>query len=310
MRVLLTGSTGFIGGALAEALKARGDLVVPARRASSSLSPGEVGIDLSGGRLDTSRLPGGTLEGIDASVHLAGAPILGRWSATKREAVMSSRVGVGELLVASFKVLERKPSVHVTGSAVGIYGDRGEEVLDEASANGHLAGGFLAEVCRAWDGAAEGAASLGIRTAALRSGVVLGNGGALRVQLPLFKLGLGAKLGSGHQWTSWISLADEVRAILHVIDEPGLSGPLNLTAPAPVRNSELTAVLAKAVHRPALLTVPSRVLELALGREVANEMLLASQRVLPQRLEGSGFSFLHPDLASAVGAAAAGEAPV
>lgn len=299
MRVLLTGSTGFIGKAVAAALRARGDLVVPVVR--SAPATGEVGVDLAAGRLDTSKLPGGSLEGIDASVHLAGAPIVGRWTQSRREQIRSSRVVLGELVARSLTVLERKPNVHVTGSAIGYYGNRGEEVLDETSEPGV---GFLADICRHWEAAATPATAAGIRTAAVRTGIVLGKGGALSPQLPLFKLGLGGKLGSGQQWMSWISLEDEVRAILFALDEPSVSGPLDLTAPNPVRNAEFTATLAKALHRPAVLTVPASALRLALGSEPADEMLLASQRVLPRRLMDAGFQHTHPQLSDALAAIA------
>lgn len=290
MRVLLTGSSGLIGSALAQALAERGDVVVPVTRRAPR--PGEVGIDSRFERLDTTMLPGGTLEGIGASVHLAGAPIFTRWTAKAREEIRSSRIGLGDLIARSFAPLDRKPSVHVTGSAIGFYGDRGEEVLDEQSAPGV---GFLAEVCRAWERAAAPAEALGVRTVAVRTGIVLGPGGALKAMLPLFKLGLGGRLGSGEQWVSWISLEDEVAAILHALDDPGVSGPLNATAPSPVRNSELTEALARILRRPAVVAVPAPVLKAVLGA-AAEEMLLASQRVEPRRLGEDGFSFSHPTI--------------
>ncbi len=298
MRVLLSGANGFIGSALADALRSRGDVVVPVTRRPSG--PGEVGVDLGAGRLETSRLPGGSLEGVDASVHLAGAPIIGRWTTRRQEEIRSSRIALGELIARSLAALERRPAVHVTGSAIGIYGDRGEELLDESSETGS---GFLADVCRAWEAAAEPAAAAGIRTVTVRTGIVIGRGGALGPQLPLFKLGLGGRLGSGRQWVSWISLRDEVGAILHALSDGGLTGAVNATSPNPVRNEEFTAALARALRRPAVLAVPAAALKLALGAGPAKEMLLASQRVRPSRLLGSDYRFAEPTLEEALATA-------
>ncbi|MHB8244460.1 MAG: TIGR01777 family oxidoreductase [Acidimicrobiales bacterium] len=295
MRVLVSGTTGFIGTAVVDHLRRRGDVVVALTRRAPQV--GEVGLDLAAGRLDTTRLPGGTLEGVDATLHLAGAPIIGRWTAKRREEIRSSRIAVGDLLARSIAVLERPPSVHVTGSAIGIYGDRGDDILDESSAPG---AGFLAELCRAWEAAAAPATAAGIRTVAVRTGIVLGKGGALGAQLPLFKLGLGGRLGSGRQWLSWISLEDEVRAILFALDEASVAGPINATAGNPVRNSDFTAALARALHRPAALAVPAPALRLILGPGPADEMLLASQRVTPARLLGEGFEFRHTTLEEAL----------
>ncbi len=298
MRVLLSGAGGFIGSALAEALRSRGDVVVPVTRHPGG--PGEVGFDLRAGRLDTSRLPGGTLEGVDASVHLAGAPIIGRWTTRRQEEIRSSRIALGDLIARSLATLDRRPAVHVTGSAIGIYGDRGEELLDESSETGT---GFLADVCRAWEAAAEPAAAAGVRTVAVRTGIVIGRGGALGPQLPLFKLGLGGRLGSGRQWVSWISLRDEVGAILHALADGELTGAVNATSPNPVRNGEFTAALARALRRPAVLAVPAGALKLALGAGPAEEMLLASQRVRPSRLLERDYRFAEPTLEEALATA-------
>ena len=295
MRILLTGASGFIGKALAERLRERGDIIVPVTR--NPRGPGEVGIDLAGGRLDTSRIPGGTLEGIGASVHLAGEPLVGRWTAKKTEAIRSSRIAVGDLVARSFAVLENKPAVHVTGSAIGIYGDRGEETVDESSATGS---GFLADVCRAWEAAVAPAAEVGIRTVAIRTGIVLGRGGVLGKQVKLFKIGLGGRLGDGQQWMSWISLDDEVSVIMRALDDPSISGPVNATAPSPVRNAEFTAALARELHLPARFPAPARMLRLVLGPGPADEMLLASQKVVPSRLLDWGFSFRHETVESAL----------
>ncbi|MHB1511219.1 MAG: TIGR01777 family oxidoreductase [Acidimicrobiales bacterium] len=296
MRVLLTGSNGFIGSAVASALRERGDQVLPL--VHTAAREGQASFDLVEGTIDATRLPGGSLEGIDAAAHLAGAPILGRWSASRREAIRSSRIAVGDLLARTLTALERPPAVLVSGSAIGYYGDGGEAELDEASPSGV---GFLADVCRAWEASTEPARERGIRTVLIRTGIVLGpNGGALAPQVKAFRLGLGGRLGSGRQWTSVISLADEVAAILRGLDDASLSGPLNAVSPTPLRNVEFTAVLARALGRPAPFAVPAAALRLALGAGPADEMLLSSQRVLPRRLLETGFEFRHPDAASAI----------
>lgn len=296
MRILLSGSRGFIGSAVAGALRERGDEVVPLVRAPAP--PGGAAIDVVAGTVDASLVVGGSLEGIDAAVHLAGAPIIGRWTAPRREEIRSSRIAVGDLLARTLGGMAKPPAVLVGGSAIGYYGDGGEAELDESSPSGV---GYLAEVCRAWEASTAPAREAGIRTVLIRTGIVLGpGGGALAPQLKAFRLGLGGRLGSGRQWTSVISLADEVAAILRAVDDASLSGPLNAVSPAPLRNADFTAELARAVKRPARLIVPGAALRLALGAGPANEMLLASQRVLPRRLLEAGFEFEHPDAASAL----------
>lgn len=298
MRILLSGASGFIGRELAKRLGERGDVVVPVTRRPPR--PGEVGVDFAAGRLDCSQLPGGTLEGIDASVHLAGAKIATRWTSRTREEIRSSRVTLGHLIARSISLLERRPHVHLTGSAVGYYGDRGDEILDEGSSFGT---GFLPDLCRAWEDAAAPAEDAGIRVVAVRTGIVLGRGGLLGEILPLFRLGLGGRLGRGRQWISWISLEDEVSALLHLLDDGNVEGPVNLTSPAPVRNAEFTAALGRVLHRPALLGIPAQALRLALGRGPADELLLASQRVEPRQLQASGFTFAVADITEAFAAA-------
>jgi hypothetical protein len=305
MRVLVTGASGFIGGALVRALRGRGDEVYPVVRGVPE--QGEVRIDLVQRQLDTSRVPGGSLEGIDAAVHLAGAPITTRWSPKRLERIRSSRITVGNLLARSLATLERPPSVLVSGSAVGFYGDRGDEVLDEASQQGT---GVLADLCRSWEQSTEPATRRGIRVVTIRTGIVLGgaggaDGGILAAEVPIFKLGLGARLGDGRQWTSWVALDDEVAIILRAIDDTRLSGPVNSTAPNPVRNAELTHVIANALGRQSRLAVPATVLRLALGRGAADELLLASQRVLPQKLADAGYVHAYAELRDALAAALA-----
>jgi uncharacterized protein (TIGR01777 family) len=214
--------------------------------------------------------------------------------------VLDSRVAGTQLLATTLAGLHRPPSVLLSGSAVGVYGDRGDEILTEDSPAGT---GFLADLCLRWERATAAAEEVGIRVVHLRTGIVLARkGGALGKQLPLFRLGLGGRLGSGRQYTSWISVDDEVGAIEFALSAEALRGPVDLTAPSPVTNAELTAALGAALHRPAVLRVPAAFLRLALGREMADEMLLAGQRVLPAALDAAGYRFIHPEVADALGA--------
>jgi len=294
MRVVITGASGLIGATVVTALRARGDDVTPLVRRPPGA--GEARWDPAAGSIDS-----GALAGAAAVVHLAGAGIGDkRWSATRRQEIVSSRVQSTALLARSLAELDRPPSVLVSASAVGVYGDRGDEELTEASGPGS---GFLAELCRAWEDATGRATQAGIRVVRLRSGVVLSaHGGALARQLPLFRLGVGGRLGSGRQWLSWISLADEVGAVLHALDEPSLEGPVNATAPTPVTNRDFTAALGRALHRPAVLAVPGFALRVALGSDLASEMVLAGQRVLPAKLSASGYEFSHADIDTALAA--------
>ena len=282
MLVLVSGSTGLIGSALVPALEADGHTV--RRLVRGRASGDDVTWDPASGAIDRTGL-----EGVEAVVHLAGEPIGDRrWSAAQKERVRSSRVDGTRLLSSALAELDRPPAVMVSGSAVGIYGDRGDETLTEDST---LGSGFLADVCRQWEEATAPAGKAGIRVVNVRSGVVLSpRGGALRRQLPFFKLGIGGRLSSGRQFTSWISIDDHVGAVRHALTTDSLNGPVNLTAPQPVRNAEFTRALASAVHRPAVLPVPRLALAVVLGRDLAAEML-GSQRVLPQRLEASGYRF-------------------
>jgi uncharacterized protein (TIGR01777 family) len=293
MRVLVSGSTGLIGSALVTRLRADGHTVH--RLVRRAPSDGDAVIDVATGSIDASRLPGRSLEGLDAVVNLAGEPLMPprltqfpRWTKAKKERIRSSRVETASLLARVLAGLGKPPAVLVSASAVGYYGDRGDELLEEGSRAG---AGFLADVCVAWEAATAPAGEAGIRVVRLRSGIVLApTGGFLGLMLPLFRNGLGARIGGGWQWTSWISLEDEIGAILHAIERAELAGPVNLVAPAPVRNRELTAAIAQAVGRPALLTVPIGALQLALGSDAAG-FALASERVLPKRLERSGYRY-------------------
>jgi uncharacterized protein (TIGR01777 family) len=297
-RVAVTGSHGLIGSALVEALEARGDAVV--RLVRDRGGPRTARWDPVAGTVDS-----GALEGLDAVVHLAGAGIADRrLTAARKTVVHDSRVVGTRVLASALAGLDQPPAVLVSASAVGYYGDRGDEVLDEGSAPGT---GFLPELCQAWEAATEPARTAGIRVVVLRSGVVLArHGGALRAQLPLFRLGIGGRLGSGRQWTSYVSLADEVAVILRAIDDRGLEGPVVAATPNPVTNASYTATLASLLHRPARLAVPRLALVAVFGATLADEMLLASQRARPSKLLEAGFRFAHPDLTTALRAALAG----
>ncbi len=294
MRVVISGASGLIGASVVTALRARGDDVTPLVRRTPAA--GEARWDPAAGSIDT-----GALEGADAVVHLAGAGIGDkRWSAARRHEILSSRVQSTSLLARTLARLGRPPSVLVSASAVGFYGDRGDEELTEESSPGS---GFLAEVCRTWEDATEAADDAGIRVVRLRSGVVLSaHGGALARQLPLFRLGVGGRLGSGRQWLSWISLPDEVGAVLRALDDPALDGPVNATAPAPVTNRAFTAALGRVLHRPTVMAVPAFALRAALGADLASEMVLAGQRVVPAKLTATGFAFRHADVDTALAA--------
>jgi uncharacterized protein len=240
------------------------------------------------------------LSGFDAIVHLSGAPVAGgRWTPERKQLLRSSRIGSTSALVRAMLAAPEPPGVLLSGSAIGWYGDTGSRAVDESEPAGL---GFLAALVRDWEVAAAPAAAAGVRVACLRSGVVLSRkGGMLRPLLPAFRLGLGARIGTGMQYLSWISIADHVRAMRFLLDQPDISGPVNLTAPVPATNTEFTRALAAAVRRPALLSVPGSVVRLALG-ELSSE-LLGSSRVLPSRLLQAGFRFDYPEIGPALVAA-------
>lgn len=292
MRILISGASGLIGRALAEGLRAAGHTVQTLVRRKSDESQGEIAWDPEAGVLDSSRL-----EGVEVVVHLAGKPIDGRWTEATKQAILDSRVRGTRLLAQAAAQLRTRPQVFICASAVGFYGSRGDESLDETSASGQ---GFLPDVCRAWEDAAGPARDAGLRTVHLRSGIALSRqGGMLARVLPPFKMGAGAVVGTGEQWISWISLADAIAAIQHVIACTELSGPVNLTSPQPVPNAEFTHTLGKVLGRPTLLPFPAFAVKLLLG-EMGDELLLAGQKVIPQKLLASGFKFAHPDLESAL----------
>jgi uncharacterized protein len=288
----VTGSSGLVGTALIERLRATGHQAIPVVRPGSTSSGERLRWDPYAGTIDTAGF-----EGLDAVVHLAGAGIGDkRWTPEQKQTIVQSRVVPTTLLAETIAGLQRPPAVLVSGSAVGWYGARGSEVLTETSPppNPH---DFASDVCRQWEAATTPAEAAGIRTVHLRTGLVLASGGGVlpRMALP-FKLGLGGRIGSGKQYMSWIGLADELGAILHAITNPGLSGPVNATAPTPVTNAEFTAALGHAVRRPTLLPTPLPALKLVYGSELVDLLLVGGQRVVPDRLEASGYEFSQPDL--------------
>jgi hypothetical protein len=255
--------------------------------------PGEVQWDPASRTIDLAGL-----EGVDGVVHLAGEGIAsGLWTGARKRRIRDSRVDGTRLLATALSRLERRPSVLVSASAVGIYGNRGDEILEESSPPG---AGFLAEVGQAWEAATLPAKEAGIRVVLPRIGIVLSpRGGALARLVPLFRLGLGGRLGTGTQWMSWITLDDVVRIVITALDQASLSGPVNAVAPAPVTNGEFTRELAAAVRRPAVFHAPAPLLELVLG-DLAREALLASQRAVPRALLAAGFAFGDPLLGPAL----------
>ena len=295
MRVAITGSHGLIGKALIAALKARGDEVLRVVRSFVGVPPQERVVMWHPVPGDIEREK---LEGIDAAVHLAGENLAGVWTPGKKRRIRESRVVGTSLLARTLAELERKPSVLVSASGVGIYGDRsGGRPLDESAARGE---GFLAEVGELWEKSADPARAAGIRVVHTRFGNVLSpDGGMLQVFLPFWKLGLGVKFGEGDQIWPWIALEDVVRAILFCIDNEQISGPVNVVAPHAVSNEEFTETIARAVHRPSFLKVPDFALKLAPGG-MGTEMLLSGAHVLPRKLEAAGFRFEHPELGAAL----------
>ncbi len=291
--IAITGSTGLIGTALRRSLEADGHQVRPVVRRPVREGERAVTWDPDAGTIDAA-----ALEEVDAVVHLAGAGIGDeRWTDARKRLILESRTRGTALLAATLVALDAKPTVLVSGSAIGFYGDRGDETLTEESGPGD---DFLASICVPWEAEAQAVVDAGIRLATIRTGIVLTTeGGALPKMLPLFKLGLGGPYGSGRQWWSWITLADEVAAIRHVIDHD-VRGPVNLTAPHPVPERDLAKALGRALHRPSVLPVPKFGPKLVVGAELAEALLFTSAKVLPTVLESSGFTFTHPDLDTAL----------
>ena len=298
--MLVTGATGFIGSELMRALVAAGDRPVPAVRGRPVPEDGDgIAWDPTIGFIDRP-----ALEGIGAVVHLAGAGIGDRrWTSTRKAAVLGSRRQGTSLLASAVAGLNRKPTVFVSSSAVGYYGDRGDQVLTEDAPPGD---DFAARLCVEWEAAAQPVKSAGIRLVTIRTGIVLDSGGGmLRRVLPPFRLGLGGRLGSGRQYLSWISLADEIAAIRYALGQTQLVGPLNVTGPAPVTNAEFTTTLGRLLRRPTGIPTPLAPLRVVYGSELVTTLLLGSQRAVPRALEAAGFAFAHPTLTDALQAALA-----
>lgn len=291
-KILITGASGLIGTPLTRALEASGHTVLKAVRRAPK-NDREVFWVPERGEIDKSKLTH-----LDGVVHLAGANIAGqRWSDSYKQEIRESRVKGTRLIAATIATLDPKPRVFACSSAIGYYGDRGAAVLDETSAPGE---GFLPDVCVDWENSTKAAVDAGIRTVLMRTGVVLSpEGGALKSMLLPFKLGAGGILGNGKQYFSWIELDDIVSAMQFILSNDSLNGPVNLVAPHPVTNREYTKTLGKVLGRPTILPMPAFAARLALG-EMADELLLASTRVLPKELERAGFSFEYPELEPAL----------
>ena len=303
MTIVLSGASGILGSAIRERLKERQlDVIRLVRRPASG--PDELEWNpATTSTVDLHPSATGRMEGITAAIHLSGANIGSRrWTTAFKTEIAESRVRSTLVLSEMLAKLKNPPQALLVGSAVGIYGNRGNELLDEHSAIGK---GFLSELCAVWEAATRPAEDAGIRVVHLRFGVVLGpNGGALSRIIPLFRMGLGGKLGSGRQWMSWISKSDAVSAVLFTLENPRISGPVNIVSPEPVTNAQFTRELGRSVHRPALLPAPAFALRLAFG-EMADEILLSSERAIPVRLLEEGFTFAHPSLPEALTAALA-----
>ena len=292
MRIVVSGATGLIGSSLVPFLRERGHEVHKLIRSRANLGENEIAWDPDRGVIDSS-----LLEGMDAMIHLAGENILGRWTETKKEKIWKSRVEGTRLLCEALSARQHPPLVFISASAIGYYGDRGEETLTEASAKGE---GFLSDVCAEWEKSSQFLQEKGIWTLALRFGMVLSpRGGALKQMLHIFKLGLGGVLGSGKQWMSWIALEDVLRFIEFALHQNSLAGPVNVVSPCPVTNFAFTKALGHILHRPTFMGVPACAVKVMFG-ELGREVFLSSERVLPAKLEAAGFSFAYPELEGAL----------
>ncbi|MHB8410582.1 MAG: TIGR01777 family oxidoreductase [Candidatus Acidiferrales bacterium] len=297
VKIIISGSSGLVGSALINSLRADGHSIA---RLVRSGSPSQTGPASENIRWEppTGSIDLAGMEGADALVHLAGASIAdGRWTPARKQILRRSRVDATRHLIAGLAQLSRKPRVLVAASAIGYYGDRGAETLTESAASGN---GFLAGICREWEAETAQAERLGIRTVMLRFGIILAaNGGALKRILVPFRIGVGGRLGTGRQWMSWITLDEVVAVIRCAIENDLLRGPVNAVSPSPVTNSEFTSVLAGVLHRPALFPTPRAVLRIALG-EMADALLFSSQRVVPEKLQAQLYTFRHPELKEAL----------
>ncbi len=285
MRILISGASGMVGTALRSELERRGDEVGALVRGEAQGAL-DVSWDPTAGTIDEEALARGAF---DVVVHLAGEPLLGRWTDAKRQQILDSRVVGTRTIAEAVAGLEQHPSALLVASGIGIYGDRGDELLTESAEPG---GGFLAGVVEQWEAAADPAREAGIRTAHLRMAPILSRrGGALKEQLVPFKLGLGGRVGSGQQWLPWIGLHECIRVWLLAIDDDRFEGPVNVTGPTPARNIDFVKGLGRLLHRPTMLPVPIPVLKLRYGGQLVDEMLLYSQKAVPSRLEGLEFRF-------------------
>jgi len=293
VKILIAGASGLVGTAATNALRADGHAVAHFVRPGGSVRAGDIRWDPMAASVDLAGM-----EGADAVIHLCGASIGGgRWTHKRKTILRSSRLGPTRVLVDAIAQLKQKPRVFLAASAIGYYGNRGDEVLTEASSNGV---DFLAQLTRDWEAESFRAESIGMRTVLLRFGVILSlHGGALPRMLTPFKFGLGGKLGSGRQWMSWVALEDAVGVIRAALTDDRYAGPVNVAAPNPVRNVNFTRGLASALRRPAIFPAPAFMLRIMLG-EMADELLLISQRVKPAKLAATGFQFRYPDLEGAL----------
>jgi len=291
LTVAISGSTGLIGSATVRVLEQRGHVVRRLVRRSAQ-TDSEISWDPETETIDATRLAG-----VDAVINLAGESLAQRWSDGVKRRVRESRVKGTTTLARAIASLDPKPRAMLSGSAIGIYGLRGDETLDESST---LGDDFLASVAKDWEAATQPATDAGIRVVNLRTGLVISpDGGALAKMLPPFRMGVGGRLGDGTQWMSWIALADYVEAVTFLLDQTSIAGPVNLVAPNPVTNEEFTRVLARVLRRPAFFNVPRAALTLAMG-EMAEATVLASQRIRPRRLLEAGFNFSLPTLEAAL----------
>jgi len=294
MKILVSGSHGLVGSSLVPALSAKGHQVARLVRSLAAAAGSEIAWDPEGGRLDAAHLAG-----FDAVVHLAGEGIADkRWSPEQKRRIRESRTHGTRLLAEAMASLASPPRTLVSASAIGYYGDRGDEMLTEESPAGT---GFLPEVCKAWEVAAEPAARKGIRVVAMRFGIILSPaGGALAKMLPPFRMGVGGRLGSGRQFMSWISLDDTLGAILHALEFSALRGAVNVVAPRPVTNRQFTRTLGRVLRRPTVLPMPAVAVHLMFG-EMGDTLLLSSTRVQPKKLLAANYPFMHPELETALG---------